>query len=263
MRLTYMIISVILIHNMTLSAESWKIDTGAGIWGSAPSGTITSTLEQTLYFQDDFSTHIPIQNGYFYFSLRHPLPIIPNLRFEYIDISTQGESIEVGVSSSFFPIGGGVRLHAVSSTLQMQQYDCILFYNLLEKKMGLTFDVGLDLKYLLSDYKIYEVVNSSDSTLIPLLYVRGHFDLPVVDMGIEGDARYITDGSSTVYDLRVKINYTMMFIPVVHPGIELGYRVEQFTSKGDESALLGPIVSSETDSDIGFSGFYAGVTLKF
>ena len=263
MRLITTMISTLLLTNIALSADRWTIDAGAGVLSNSASGTIRSTLNQTLEFKDTLDTHDETKDGYFYISLKHPIPILPNIRLEYVDVSTSGNSTEVGVKSTFIPGNIAISSSDVKSSLGMTQYDAILFYNLLDQTMGMTLDLGLDVKYLVSDYKVDAVIESSDSSVIPLVYVRGRFDIPMVDIGLEGDVKYITDGSSTVYDLRVKVDYTMMFIPVVHPGIELGYRIEQFTSDGDESSLIGPILSSDTDSDIGFSGIYGGITVKF
>jgi len=245
-----------------LSADLWKIDTAVGVWNSSASGTITSTANETLYFQDDLSGHESVQNGYFYVSVKHPLPIIPNLRLEYADVSTSGKGTEVGTNSTSLPGNMTIAPGAVQSSLSMTQYDTILFYNLLDKTFGMTVDAGLDLKYLSTDYKIDGVYESSDSSVIPLVYVRGRYDIPVAGLGLEGDVKYITDGSSTVYDVRVKVDYVLGLVPL-HPGVELGYRIQQFTSVGEESALIGPIISGKTDTDIGFSGIYGGLTVKF
>lgn len=246
-----------------LSADLWKIDTGAGAWDSAATGTITSTVNETLYFKDDLSAHESVQNGYFYLSVKHPLPILPNLRLEYTDVSTSGNSTEVGTRSTSLPQNITIAASAVKSSLSMTQYDTVLFYNLLDETLGMTVDMGLDLKYLMTDYRVDGVYESSDSTMIPLVYLRGRYDLPRTGLGVEGDIKYITDGSSTVYDLRLKVDYVLEFLPVLHPGVELGYRLQQFTSDGEESSLVGPILSGDTDTDIGFSGVYGGLTVKF
>jgi len=254
---------IMIFTSSTLIAEKWNINLGAGVCQSTASGTITSTLNDTLYIQDNLANDTSSYYGYLYMSLKHPLPILPNIRFEYTEYTATGTSTDVGITSSSFPTGSTTSSNTFKSNLSMKQYDTILFYNLLDKNNGITLDLGLDLKYLLSDYTIDSIAESSDSSLIPMVYIRGRVDIPGIDVGFESDAKYITDGSSTVYDLRVKVDYTMTFIPIVHPGIELGYRVEQFTSVGDKNSLIGPILANATDTDIGFSGLYGGVNIKF
>jgi len=248
---------------MPLSADQWKVDIGAGVWNNTVSGAIKSTLNQTIYFKDNLTTNENQQDGYFYVSLSHPIPLLPNARLEYVNLNTTNRDIELGAHTTYLPSGISATSSSVQSSLEMRQYDAILFYNVIDQPAGVTLDLGLDLKYLLTDYHIDSVFSSSDSTIVPLIYAKGRVDIPVMDIGIEADGKFITDGSSTVYDLRFKVDYTMTFIPIVHPGLELGYRVEQFTSKGEESALIGPILSGKTDSDIGFSGFYGGVKVCF
>ena len=261
LRVTILVISIGLSHAY---AGLLKVESGVGVWQSAASGTITSTLNQTLYFQDNLSSHDSVQNGYLYLSVKHPLPIFPNTRFEYVDVSTSGHNVEAGTSTSIPLSSVSVTSNSVSSDLSMRQYDAIFFYNVVDKHMGITVDVGMDIKYLVTDYKINTLsVSSDDSSLIPLVYLRGRMDIPMTPLGVESDIKYITDGSSTVYDIRFKVDYTMKFTPLIHPGLELGYRIQQFTSDGDESALIGPILSSDTNTDIGFSGLYGGLNLKF
>ena len=255
-------IVLIALLSVALNADLLKVNMGAGIWQHTTSGSITSTLNQTLYFKDNLSTHENTQNSYVYIDIKHTMPIVPNLRFEYVNLSTTSTNTELGAKSRFVPMNLSVTTNTVNSSLQIQQYDTIFFYTPLEYEV-LTIDVGLDMKYLLTDYELDSIARSSEQSVIPLVYVRGRVEIPETDIGIETDVKYITDGSSMVYDLSIKVNYTMTFIPVVHPGIELGYRVEQFTSTGDDSALIGPILSSKTDSDIGFSGFYGGLTVSF
>ena len=254
---------IMIFTSSTLIAEKWNINVGAGVCESTASGRITSTLNGTLYLQDNLVNDTSLYHGYFYISVEHPLPILPNIRFEYVEYTATGTSTDVGITSSSSLTGSTTFSNTFNSNLSMKQYDTILFYNLLDKDNWITLDLGLDLKYLLSDYTIDSIAQSSDSSVIPMVYVRGRVDIPDLDVGFESDTKYITDGSSTVYDLRVKIDYTMTFIPVIHPGIELGYRVEQFTSVSDKNSLIGPILANATDTDIGFSGLYGGMNIKF
>ena len=252
----------LMIFTASLSAEPLKVDMGIGLWQHETSGSITSTLNQTLYFKDNLSTHKSRKNGYMYINIEHKVPILPNLRLEYTNLTSDTNNIEIGAHSTFLPIDLVARTNLVSSSLLMKQYDAIFFYNTLDEYTGITLDLGLDLKYLLIDYQIDFLLNSSESSVIPLAYVRGRIDTKA-NIGFETDVKYITDGSAIVYELCFKVDYTMIFIPVVHPGIELGYKVEQFTSKGEDSAFIGAILSNKIDSDIGFSGFYGGITVEF
>ena len=57
-----------------------------------------------------------------------------------------------------------------------------------------------------------------------------------------------------MYDIRAKMDYTLGFIPVLKPAVEVGYRVQKI--KIDEK---------ETDAtmNLTFAGAYAGLMLRF
>ena len=96
-----------------------------------------------------------------------------------------------------------------------------------------------------------------------MAYLRGRVEAPFAPLGLESDIKYITDGESTIYDVRIKIDYTFKMNAALQPGIELGYRIQQFKVDGEESNFLGDVFSGKSDTDVTFSGLYGGLTLKF
>ncbi len=245
---------------LTLNAEGWQLKSGAGAWEASSDGTITETINSTLQVVDNLNSEE--LKGYLYLDLRHPLPILPNIRFEYVDLHATGEGKKSSVNTSMLTVS--LPSAAVQSDLTLTEYDAIAYYNLLDAAMGVTLDAGLSVKFVESLYHVDTVsLDENTDSVIPMLYLRGRYDLPVFDLGVESDIKYITDGSSTVYDFRVKVDYILGFIPLVHPGIELGYRQQSFDIDGESSTIIAPILSGDTDTNIVFSGLYGGVTLNF
>jgi len=245
---------------LTLSADGWQLKSGVGVWTASSDGTITETINSTLQVVDTLNSEE--LKGYLYLDLRHPLPIFPNIRFEYVDLETTGEGKKSSINTSMLTVS--LPSMAVQSDLTLTQYDAIAYYNLLDVAMGVRLDAGLSVKFVESLYHVDTVsLDENADSVIPMLYLRGRYDLPVVDLGVESDIKYITDGSSTVYDFRIKVDYTLGFIPLLHPGIELGYRQQSFDIDGERSTIIAPILSGDTDTKIAFSGLYAGVTLNF
>ena len=245
---------------LTLSADGWQLNSGAGVWEANSDGTITETINSTLQVVDNLESKE--LKGYLYIDLRHPLPLLPNLRFEYADLHAKGEGKKSSMNTSLFSVS--LPSVAVQSDLTLTQYDAIAYYNLLDAPIGITLDAGVSLKFVHSLYHVDTVsLDEEADSMIPMLYLRGRYDLPVADLGVESDIKYITDGSSTVYDLRIKVDYTLGFIPLLHPGVELGYRQQGFDIDGENSTLIAPILSGDTDTNIVFSGLYGGVTLNF
>jgi hypothetical protein len=122
----------------------------------------------------------------------------------------------------------------------------------------------LDLKVIESDVNVAAVASSNplvpdftaysttDTSVIPLLYVRARVEIPVTNIGLESDVKFITDGTNTMYDIRAKVDYTLGFVPVVQPAFELGYRMQKFVV--DDGA---------TQVDLDYSGVYAGLMVRF
>ncbi len=234
-------------------ADFLRIEAGAGIWQSEPSGTVTdkaSSSSDIPSLNDDLGQ----QNeniSYLWLNVKHPLPLLPNFRLEYTTPSFEGNT-----RKSFTWAGNTYGINAYSK-LELKQTDIVLYYNLLDNTFWATLDLGLDLK--LVDYS-YELRNSSntysdsDSLAIPMLYARTRAQIPTTNIGLEADIKFISYGDTRLYDFRAKVDYTFDFVPVIQPAIELGYRTQKF--KIDEG-------SEGTKTDFEFSGIYGGVMLRF
>ena len=236
-------------------ADLLRIEGGAGVWQSEPSGKITysvSGVTDTVNASDDLG-YKQENISYLWLNVKHPVPILPNFRFEYTDPAFEGNAKKT-ISWE------GISYSADSySKLGVTQTDVVLYYNLLDNTFWTTLDLGLDVKladfsYELRDSLTSQSYNESASLVIPLLYARTRAQIPGTGIGLEADIKYITTGNTTVYDFRAKVDYTFESVPVVQPAIELGYRTQQFTV--DEADY-------DVKTDIDFSGIYAGLMLRF
>lgn len=252
----------------TLQADNWQVEAGAGVWGNAPQGNIVhhgnvdlfgatvgdQTLTDTMRSANYDST------GYFYASLRHPLFLVPNIAFEYVGVQSKGDMTYLS-GTSLLP---GSSTLTSETQLNITQYDTLLFYNLLDSDFGLRLDLGADIKYMTTRYQVPDLdVDSNGDSVVPLLYLRGKYEIKKSGLSADAALKYITDGSSTLYDLQARVLYVLPIKSAVKPGLELGYRVQRFQVAGDSSQLLGDIFSTKSDVDVTFSGFYGGITLKF
>ncbi len=247
-------------------ADIWRIEGGAGLWEGSADGKITGVVNDgTVTVTDNLGDHEDKTAGYIYLTVKHPIPIVPNIRFEYTGVKAKGTDVAVDVSVTTVT---GI----ANSQLFLTQYDTILFYNLVDNTFWMTFDLGVDLKYVVSQYVIdtteifsrtKNIVDETSSSIVPMAYVRGRVELPALPLGFETDIKYVTDGTSTVYDIRLKTDYTFKLNAALEPGIELGYRVQRFKVDGKDTSILGDVFSGQSNSDVTFSGLYGGVTVKF
>lgn len=234
----------------TLSADFTRIEMGVGAWKQKSSSILSYSKNGGNGFYD--SNEKSDTTPYVWMLVKHPIPILPNLRLEYTKVQDKGKA-----SGSFkdFNIGN----QKTDLNYELKQYDIIPYYNILDNTAGFTLDLGLDIKIIDFSYDAKAAQNfdgykDSKTVAIPLAYARARFDIPTTNIGLETDIKYITTGDSTVYDARAKVDYTLDFFPVIKPALEIGYRTQKY--KIDESSV-------DFKTDIKFSGFYSGVVAKF
>lgn len=230
------------------NADIARAEIGIGAWMQTPSGTISysSGVATGLDNSDENQKAQP----YAWVLVKHPIPVIPNLRLEYVN--TVNEGIATGTFGTFtFPA-------AAPTELSMSQIDLIPYYNILDNTFWITLDVGLDIKILDISYDtagtdlVAELPTDISSIIIPLAYVRTRFQIPTTGIGIEADVKYISYTTASVYDARIKLDYTFDITPILQPAIEIGYRMQKFELDEDELSI-----------NVEYSGIYLGMMLRF
>ena len=234
----------------SVTADFTRVEMGAGAWMQTPKGSASYTKggANGSYTSNEKDNTEP----YLWAIIKHPVPLLPNLRVEYASIEDDGSA---GGKFKDFDIG------AVTTSLSydMKQYDIIPYYNILDNTAWATLDLGVDLKVIDYSYTAapatsFSGYSDSSTFVIPLLYARTRVEIPSTDIAVEADIKYITTGDSTIYDFRAKMDYTLDIFPVVQPALEVGYRVQKLDI--DDSSV-------DAKLDIDFSGIYAGVMLRF
>ncbi|WP_295022778.1 TIGR04219 family outer membrane beta-barrel protein [Sulfurimonas sp.] len=232
------------------SADFTRVEAGAGAWMQSSKGTAsyTDAGANGSYISNEKDSTQP----YVWMLIKHPIPILPNLRLEYTSVKDDGAA-----TGKFKDFNIGVATTTLS--YDIKQYDIIPYYNILDNTAWITLDLGVDIKILDASYRAAPsgaFTGYSDSAMlaVPLLYARARVQIPSTNIGIESDIKYLTTGNSTVYDFRAKVDYTLDFVPVVQPAVEIGYRTQKIDI--DESGV-------DVKANVEFSGFYAGMMVRF
>lgn len=237
-------------------ADFLRVEIGGGAWEQKPSGkAIRTDGDGVLNLEGEYtSAEKTASDIYGWGLLKHPVPIIPNVRLEYASITDEGK-VNGKVDGVSVPADA-------KTTLKTKQVDLIPYYNLLDNLFWITLDLGIDAKFFKSDASIDSVnvgsssyigYSNSVNAVIPLVYVRGRVQVPATGLGVEADIKAITYSDTTVYDVRAKVDYTFTSVPVVQPGIEIGYRIQKLKIDDGE----------KTQVDLDYQGVYAGVMLRF
>jgi len=247
------IVAITALMSTALNADLLRIEGAVGAWQTSPTGTISFApnsfdIVDNAGFDDS-------TNLYAWIYLKHPVPIVPNVRLEFVNPSFEGTVASIDWN--------GKNYASVNNTLTLTQYDAVLYYNILDNTFWTTIDLGLDIKYIDGTYEINAdsvsgaaSVNAPFSIAMPLAYARGRLEIPVTNIGVEVLARGMSYSGNTIVDAEIKIDYTMDFVPVVQPGLELGYRYQQV--KLDAGSI-----GIDASFDTTFSGVYGGIMLRF
>jgi outer membrane protein len=239
-----------------LNADLSRVEMGGGIWDNKPSGGLTYVEDGTGATGNYTSYEKSNNSAYAWLLVKHPIPVLPNIRLEYTTLKDEGE-----IDGSFkdFKITG-----LSDGSIEMTQYDAVLYYNILDNTAWITLDLGVDVKFINLDFTATGNVEvngnavasytTNETLALPMGYLRARVEIPGTDIGLEADGKYVTYDGSTVSDYRVKVDYTLDFVPVVQPALEVGYRTQKFELSYNDD---------QTKLDLDFSGIYAGLMLRF
>ncbi|MBN2896883.1 MAG: TIGR04219 family outer membrane beta-barrel protein [Campylobacterales bacterium] len=216
-----------------VQADFVRAEVGGGIWSHSVSGTLGNNPHVDLDKNMGIDAAKPL---YLWGFIKHPLPLIPNIRLEYLNLSETSEQPK--------------------HELSCEQIDLLLYYNLLDNLLWLTWDVGAGVKQVRNKY-IFVGTSEQERSLLPLLYTRIRAEVPASGFSVEGEIHYSNLDQNKLTDGRIKIDYTFDLIPMVQPALEIGYRVQHLTLKD------GYLNSMDIQSDWTFSGPYIGAMLRF
>ena len=235
-------------------ADVVRVEVGAGVWQNELAGTLTSgtLLDQVT---SDKLGYDKESKGYAWVNIKHPIPILPNLRLEYAAVDFSG------TATDSFTYKDQPYTASATSDITLDQIDAIMYYNILDNTAWTTLDLGLDIKLVDAQINVADslganAVSEKETLPIPMAYGRLRFEVPGVDLGVEGSMKYVSYKSSKVMDYSVKADYTLTDVLPVDIGLEVGYRFQQFDIDGSDFSI-------DTTADLEVDGIFAGATIKF
>jgi outer membrane protein len=230
----------------TVNADTLSFTVGGGMWNETPEGTYFKTsdpaaidVNKDLFWQEE-------SQGYFFATLEHPVPIIPNARLSYTKLDHSGSG------DANFVYDGVAYNGFIENQINIEMLDLLLYYEVLDNVVSV--DLGLNVRKLDVDYMIRETTagmnsdSDSASATIPMVYGLVGFS-PIPDLIISGEMSYVAYDGSTISDFTAKIAYTTSFFV----GVEAGYRNQKFELDDID----------DTNSDLTFDGPFVGAYLKF
>jgi outer membrane protein len=228
-------------------ADTISVAVGGGMWQADPSGyfrnqsagdTINVDVKDDLFWKEE-------NQGYFFITFEHFVPIIPNFRIMATSLDYSGS----GTAS--FDLNGETFGGTVSSTGSFDQTDITAYWEVLDNVVSL--DLGLTAKLIDFSYSAASTApvaqtSGSLSGTIPMVYgLVGVSPIPGLYLGVEGN--FIGYDGNDLTDLTAKVSYTTDFFL----GIEGGYRSQSY-KLDDFDGYSGKLE---------FKGPFVGAYLKF
>ena len=221
---------------------------GGGSWTHDPSGSITSSVGGTGT-SADLKNDLNLgkkSEGYTYFQVEHPVPLIPNFKYMKTALTSSGSgTASVDFTYNNVPYTTSQNL---STKLQLDQTDYILYYELLDNVVS--FDLGINAKMIDGKASITEsgtTTSSPFSATVPMLY--GAAEIAFTDnLSLGMDISTISVGKNTISDITTKISYTTDYML----GVEAGVRTQDIKVDVDS-----------VKTSMKFSGAFVGVYFKF
>jgi outer membrane protein len=222
-------------------ADSFGFFVGGGYWDANFSGNVITSvdIESELDIESAGSTYI-------YAHLEHPLPFIPNLRVARTNIDQSGTGV---LTSNFNYEGTGFSAgQSVASSVDLSHTDLTLYYELID--IGMDVDLGITARYLEGEVSINNVRESAE-VILPMIYVRGKFNLPFTGTYIGGQVNAASFSGDRIIDGDLKVGWQTENFIFPEFGVEAGYR--QFSVDADESVFI----------DLEMDGAFVNITAHF
>jgi outer membrane protein len=245
-----------------------EVDAGVGTWSQDYDGYVKIGNTKNYFDKSSAETDGNPNTGnfgldtewnfYFYAKVIHPLPILPNLRFQYTKYDTTGRSKYIsGNVEVFGDVDIPTSLTNASTDLSIDSYDVTLFYQFSPVVADVELGVGVDLwdgslKIVGTgtDGKVYTI---QDSFLLPLPYLYGRVEsMKFYGVSFVGMGKFATFSDNHHYDFMGAVKYTMDLPGFADPYIEVGYRYKDI--KG---------VKSDNETILKTEGIFAEVGMSF
>jgi len=235
----------ILSLSTTIHADTIGAEVGYAAWNAELSGNLQKGLGN-LDFKQDLGYGDKTTNSSIWAYIDHPLPIIPNFKIQktnYSDDSSGTITKNVTFDNQNFTLNDSVK-----SSIDLNQIDLIPYWRILDNWVN--FDIGLNFKVIDGDISINSSTANADfSVVLPMLYTKARFDLPLTGLSVEADISYVSYDGNKFSDIKAGIVYETE----IGLGATAGYKQQKITLD-DIDDLYG---------ELNIKGIYAGLFYHF
>ena len=237
------------------TADVLSFSAGVGYWQENISGYVKSG-DTINYFQNkqaetDGNANTgnfglkDEKNPYLWIKFIHPIPIIPNIAFQYTKYDSTGYSNYIaGGEIKIFDVNIPVSLTNATTTQTINSYDLTLFYEF--KPVIGDIEVGFGVDLWQGKTKIYGKGGGEtktwvdDSWTVALPYLYGSIETKkFFGVSFNLNAKYAKISDAHHYDYQASLKYTIDVLGPINPFFKVGYKTKEVYAKdGDKETLL-------------------------
>ena len=182
-------------------------------------------------------------NPYVWAKLIHPIPVVPNIKFQYTKYHSTGHSNNIAGNIKIFgDVNIPFALTNADTKMDINSYDITLFYEF--KPIIADIEAGFGADIWQGKTKIYdrtlkkEIVNQDFTVILPYLYA--HLEtMQFFGFSALATVKWAKAGDNHHYDYLGAVKYTIDIPGPVNPFIKVGYRYkEAYGVDGDYKTKL-------------------------
>ncbi len=195
-------------------------------------------------------------NPYVWAKLIHPIPVLPNIKFQYTKYSSTGHSNYVaGGIKIFDDVSIPLAITNASTKMDINSYDITAFYEF--KPVVADIEAGFGADIWQGNTKIYdntankEIVNQDFTVVLPYLYAHVE-TMQIFGFSAIANVKWAKAGDNHHYDYSGALKYTLDIFGPVNPFIKVGYRYKEAYG-----------VDGDTTTKLQYKGAFAEIGAKF
>jgi outer membrane protein len=197
--LVFAVAALLCLPTTSANADFVGLNIGINHWAPALSGSFNSGTDSSIETKSDLAINDPTQTS-LVFILEHPIPILPNVKYQSVDLATSGNKA-LTTSQTF---NGTTYSGNALSTFDLSHDDIALYYEVLDNWISL--DLGVDLKLFDGRVGINGDNVAVDAT-VPSLYISAKFDLPFTGFYAGANLMNLSIGDNTANDSTFLVGY--------------------------------------------------------
>jgi len=238
-----------------LNADLLSVSAGAGFFNQKIDGYVkigntinyfnnASAQTDGNYQTGDFGLKNK-SNPYFWAKLISPIPLIPNVKFQYTKYDTTGHSNYIaGGVKVFGDVEIPTALTDADTELNINSYDFTFFYEF--KPMVADIEAGMGVDYWQGNLTISGVgggvrktwVNNDWQIILPYLYAHAE-SMQIHNVSLLANVKWAKFEDNHHYDYSAAVKYTFDIVGPINPFVKAGYRYKDvYGVDGDDKTSL-------------------------